>query len=94
MDCRQAGHYCPSCPLSEINSEIRAVSEHKLVGKPVYAFPTDTLVHGGIDLYRVSEPDKTEWNNPECVFVDPKSILPALLGFRKCDSSSGRLSPV
>jgi hypothetical protein len=33
----------------------------------------------GIDLYRVSERDKTEWNNPQCVFGDPKSTLPALL---------------
>ena len=33
----------------------------------------------GIDLYRLSERDKTEWNNPQYVFSDPKSMLPALL---------------
>lgn len=33
----------------------------------------------GIDLYRVSERDKTEWNKRNCVFGDPKSTVRALL---------------
>lgn len=39
----------------------------------------DTLALVGIDLYRVSERDKTYWDNPNVFFGDSKSTLAALL---------------
>jgi hypothetical protein len=40
---------------------------------------SDRLAFVGIDLYRVSERNETDWGNPQSRFCDPQSTLPALL---------------